>query len=195
MGPTRDSLLLLTASLFLLASGGCGSQREDPSHTRIASQLETPTIDAKAPQSIQNETRQLSGITLESFREMLAERSGAEGWDCGHMEALSDSREVNCCVLEHLELGQPFHATFRAAAAGDSAITHGIAFDGDGNLSVYLFDSDPSGGGRLDNRTVLEDSCLQMELIEATCDSDNPRLPISCSNAEWGWFSRSNPGH
>ena len=185
---TRTSHRSLNISACLLILAGCGPVRETATPQSASDQVATSTVTPDTAPDPQGRTLQKSGLTLESFRAKLEERTGIESRDCGHMDAGSESTAVNCCVVEQIGLNHPFYATFAANIAGDSFIAHGISSNGDDSLSIYVFDSDPRGGAQWDNGEFREGACNDMQVLESTCSANEPGLPIRCSDADWSWF-------
>ncbi|HEY3667574.1 MAG TPA: hypothetical protein VGL19_16325 [Polyangiaceae bacterium] len=75
----------------------------------------------------------------------VAARAGGNATDCGYAVLGSDASSVDACVTDAFSGGTAFYARYDRNGS-DSKVVFGIAQDAAGNVTFFLWDSDPSGG-------------------------------------------------
>lgn len=76
---------------------------------------------------------------------LLRARARAGAVDCGRVAVGASSTTVDQCVADQSAAGAPFFAHYDAQGI-DSQVAYGVVRDPNGQTSVLLWDSDPSGG-------------------------------------------------
>ena len=103
--------------------------------------------------------------------------AGDRARDCGSAPARSDPAEVDTCVAEAFEAGEPFIARYERQGV-DSKVVAAIASNDEGKVQLFQWDSAPCGGSHcapVTDARLCEGPALTAET------SDDPRaLPISC---------------
>jgi hypothetical protein len=76
---------------------------------------------------------------------LLHARAGARAVDCGRVAVGASSVTTDQCVADQNAAGTSFYAHYDAQGI-DSRVAYGVVRDPNGQTSVLLWDSDPSGG-------------------------------------------------
>ena len=117
-----------------------------------------------------------SGSTISDFEDRLRRDAGPDAEVCG-IVAIEESRlNANICLADAFSIGAAAFAIFMEqgvdSQGADGTVTRG------GAVTFYTFDSDPTGGGALDNGEILSSTCEQPQLS----GSVDGRTLFNCSN-------------
>ncbi len=93
---------------------------------------------------------------------LLRARAGARAVDCGRVAVGAPSMTADQCVADQSTAGAPFFAHYDVQGI-DSRVAFGVVRDPNGQTSVLLWDSDPSGG-----------SGAPARITEYVCGGDPP---------------------
>ena len=93
---------------------------------------------------------------------LLRRRAGAGAVDCGHVAIGASSAATDQCIADQTAAGTPFFAHYDEQGI-DSRVALGVVRDPQGQTSVLLWDSDPSGG-----------SGAPARITESVCGGDPP---------------------
>jgi len=93
---------------------------------------------------------------------LLRRRAGAGAVDCGHVATGASTAATDQCIADHDAAGTPFFARYDEQGL-DSRGALGVVRDPQGQTSVLLWDSDPSGGSGAPPR-----------ITESVCGGDPP---------------------
>jgi hypothetical protein len=85
--------------------------------------------------------------------------------DCGDAQPDAPRQAVDACMAAAFEDGRPFHARFWKQGI-DSKIASGVAFDPQGTLFVYRFDSSPCGAPGRCQPLLEETPCARSYIWE-----------------------------
>jgi hypothetical protein len=93
---------------------------------------------------------------------LLRRRAGGGAIDCGHVAVGAASAVTDQCIADRSVAGTPFFARYDVQGV-DSQVALGVVRDPQGQTSVLLWDSDPSGG-----------SGAPAKISESVCGGDPP---------------------
>jgi hypothetical protein len=88
---------------------------------------------------------------------LLRRRAGAAAVDCGHVAVNAPTAATDQCIADQTAAGTPFFAHYDVQGI-DSSVALGVVRDPQGQTSVLLRDSDPSGGSGAPAR-ITESVC------------------------------------
>jgi hypothetical protein len=103
--------------------------------------------------------------------------AGEGARDCGTVTAVSDRNEVDTCVVEAFEAGEPFIARYERQAI-DSKVVTAVASNSAGRVKIFHWDSAPCGGPGCDPVTDVQ-SCIE-PMLNAELAESGDALPIVC---------------
>jgi len=121
----------------------------------------------------------VSGIEFNDFLNRVISTAGDGAVDCGQVEVGSSQLEANMCVVDSFTNKSPFRAIYLVQGI-DSSVATAIAAGEDNKVYYLYFDSDPSGGARLNNGRISQIECLDAE-YQGSVDVDCSEL-FSCAN-------------
>jgi len=98
-----------------------------------------------------------SGIDFGDFRSAVASRAGNGAIEC------SSTDDSNQCISDSFQSAMPAYTVFEAQGV-DSQGGNGIAITSSSRVFFLNFDSDPSGGGSLNNGRITTRECVNPEL-------------------------------
>jgi hypothetical protein len=102
---------------------------------------------------------------------LLRQRAGAGADDCGHVAIGASTAATDQCIADRSAAGTPFFAHYDVQGI-DSRVALGVVRDPQGQTSVLLWDSDPSGG-----------SGAPARITESVCGGDPPvQTPLTRSD-------------
>jgi hypothetical protein len=93
---------------------------------------------------------------------LLRRRAGTGAVDCGHVAIGASTAASDQCIADQGAAGTPFFARYDVQGI-DSQVALGVVRDPQGQTSVLLWDSDPSGG-----------SGAPARITESVCGGDPP---------------------
>jgi len=93
---------------------------------------------------------------------LLRRRAGAGAVDCGHVAIGASTTATDQCIADQSAAGTPFFARYDVQGI-DSRVALGVVREPQGQTSVLLWDSDPSGG-----------SGAPARITESVCGGDPP---------------------
>jgi len=99
-----------------------------------------------------------SRINFEDFRSAVASRAGNGAIEC------SSTDNPNQCIADSFQTVVPAYSVFEATGGIDSQGGSGIALTASSRVFFLDFDSDPSGGGSLNNGRITTRECVNPEL-------------------------------
>jgi len=94
-----------------------------------------------------------SGISFDDFRNAVAARAGSGAVEC------SNTDNSNQCIADSFQAVVPAFSVFESQGI-DSQGGNGIAITSDSRVFFLNFDSDPSGGGSLNNGSISTRECI-----------------------------------
>jgi hypothetical protein len=103
--------------------------------------------------------------------------AGEAARDCGSVPAGGDRADVDACVAEAFDAGEPFIARYESQGV-DSKVVSAVAGNTEGKVQLFQWDSAPCGGSGCDPVTDVQ-LCDGPTLTEETSE-DPLALPISC---------------
>ena len=81
--------------------------------------------------------------------------AGDAARDCGSATNADDRGDVDACVAEAFEAGEPFIARYERAGV-DSKVVTAVASNSDGRIKIFQWDSAPCGGPGCDPVTDVQ---------------------------------------
>lgn len=117
-------------------------------------------------------------LSFQDFQAEVKSAAGAGAADCGHVVLGADRSAANCCVATNFGQSRPFSVTFDEQGI-DSRVARGVALNARGTTTIYVFDSDPTGGNRAKNGVIYSERCKYPTLIQNPCN-DPSGFPINC---------------
>lgn len=100
-----------------------------------------------------------SGITMNDFVNTVKSSTGENAIDCGQVEINENQFDTNACMAEAFTNNSQFYAIYMLQGT-DSLGAVGLAYGVDEALFFWNFDSDPTGGGSIDNGKITKAECL-----------------------------------
>jgi hypothetical protein len=97
--------------------------------------------------------------------------------DCGSVSAGGDRADVDACVAEAFEAGEPFIARYESRGV-DSKVVSAIASNSEGTVKLFQWDAAPCGGPGCDPVTDVQ--LCDGPALSAETSEDSSALPISC---------------
>lgn len=94
-----------------------------------------------------------SGINFEDFRNAVAVRAGTGAIEC------SSTDNPNQCIEDSFQMAVPAYSVFESDGI-DSQGGSGVALTSTSRVFFLHFDSDPSGGGSLNNGRITTRECV-----------------------------------
>ncbi len=91
-------------------------------------------------------------------------RAGKGAIDCGRIRSDEDSDTTDKCVAKAHERKRPFIARYDLRGI-DSIVADGIAGNAEGEIYLFRYDSDPSGGSNIGER-IEEVKCRGIRIIK-----------------------------
>ena len=116
----------------------------------------------------------------------VAARAGADATDCGYAVVGSDASvggdaaSVDACVTDAFNAQTPFYARYDRSGS-DSKVVFGIAQDAAGNVTFFLWDSDPSGGSNT-GPVIDGNLCTGPTLDTSTTRDPFMSSPVVCTS-------------
>jgi hypothetical protein len=109
----------------------------------------------------------------------LAARAGNGATDCGYAVLGSDASSVDACVTAAFNSATAFYARYDRHGT-DSNVVFGIAQDAAGNVTLFLWDSDPSGGS--DTGPVIDGTLCAGPALDSSPTRDAfVSSPLTCT--------------
>jgi hypothetical protein len=115
---------------------------------------------------------------------LLRRRAGAGAVDCGRAAIGGPTADVDQCVVDQSAQGHAFYARYDVQGI-DSRASLGALRDGAGQVSVLLWDSDPSGGGNSGAR-VTETACSGDPPLQTHLSQPAAASVVFCTEAGAG---------
>ena len=103
--------------------------------------------------------------------------AGETARDCGSVAVDGDRADVDACVAEAFDAGEPFIARYEQSGL-DSNVISAVASNTEGSVKLFQWDSSPCGGSGCDPVTHVR-SCEGPALSQETSE-DPLALPITC---------------
>ena len=91
-------------------------------------------------------------------------RAGKDAIDCGSVRRDEDSDTTDECVANGHARKRPFVARYDLRGI-DSVVAEGVAGNAAGEVYVFRYDSDPSGGSNVGER-IKEETCRGVQIIK-----------------------------
>jgi hypothetical protein len=107
----------------------------------------------------------------------LRQFAGNEARDCGSARAGGDRSDVDACVAEAFEAGEPFIARYELQGL-DSKVVAAVASNSEGTVELFQWDSAPCGGPGC--APVTDVQLCEGPALRAKTSGDSLALPISC---------------
>ena len=104
--------------------------------------------------------------------------AGSDARDCGSVAAGDDRSDVDACVAEAFEAGEPFIARYERPGASSKIVT-AVASNSDGRIKIFQWDSAPCAGSGCDAVTDVQ-SCDGPTLNQDVAEEPDA-LPIVCA--------------
>ena len=104
-------------------------------------------------------TENKSGITMNDFINTVKSSTGENSIDCGQVEINENQFDTNNCMAEAFTNKSQFYAIYMLQGT-DSLGAVGLAYAVDESLFFWYFDSDPTGGGSINNGKITKKECL-----------------------------------
>lgn len=105
--------------------------------------------------------------------------AGDAARDCGTVRAAHERADVDACVAEAFEAGEPFIARYERMSE-DSKVVTAVAANSAGRVKLFQWDQAPCGGSGCQPVTDVQ-SCEGPTLNSETSE-DVDALPISCED-------------
>ena len=102
-------------------------------------------------------------------------RAGRSAVDCGQVAVGASTATTDDCVAAQTQAGMPFFARYDVQGI-DSRGAYGVVRDPTGRTSVFVWDSDPSGGDGVGAR-ITETVCGGVPPVQ-TQASGGPAFPV-----------------
>lgn len=99
--------------------------------------------------------------------------------DCGSVRVGGDRSDVDACVAEAFEAGEPFIARYERQGV-DSKVVAAVASNREGTVEVFQWDSAPCGGPGC--APVTDAQLCDGPALTAETSEDRSALPISCDS-------------
>ena len=113
------------------------------------------------------------------LKSSLATHAGSGATDCGYAVLGSDASPVDACVAAAFNSATAFYARYDRKGT-DSSVVFGIAQDAAGNVTLFLWDSDPSGGS--DTGPVIDGNlCVGPALDTSPTRDASVSSPVTCT--------------
>jgi hypothetical protein len=108
------------------------------------------------------------GVSISSAEDGLDKavrlRAGKDAIDCGRVRSGEDSDTTDKCVANAHEQKKPFVARYDLRGI-DSIVADGVAGNAEGEIYVFRYDSDPSGGSNV-GESIEEETCREIQIIK-----------------------------
>jgi len=92
-------------------------------------------------------------------------RAGKDAIDCGRTRSDDDSDTTDQCVAKAREEKRPFIARYDLQGI-DSIVADGVAGNAEGEIYVFRYDSDPSGGSNV-GESIREKKCRGIRIVRS----------------------------
>lgn len=137
-----------------------------------------------------------SGATIDDFEDRVRQAAGPDAENCGNV-AIDESRlDTNTCLANAFSNSSDAYAIFMDQGI-DSQVASGTVTHG-GTVTFYFFDSDPTGGGALNNGQTSSRACEQPQLSGSVdvhtvfnCIDENDQTLAPLIGTVWLWSSYS----
>ena len=110
---------------------------------------------------------------------LLRRRAGAGAVDCGHVAVGAASSATDQCIADRGTAGTSFFARYDVQGI-DSRVAFGVVRDPNGQTSVLLWDSDPSGGSGAPAR-VTEYVCGGDPPVQTQLTNPGSSVVVACT--------------
>lgn len=124
--------------------------------------------------------KDLSGISITDYANELSEVAGTNATDCGWVKVGEEREVVDSCVELNLRNKKPFYATYDRQGI-DSRISSGIAFNKQGEVYSFNYDSNPSGGISSNDGRIIKSVCDTVPM-DLNSDTDIEDVKTSCES-------------
>lgn len=98
--------------------------------------------------------------------------------NCGTVRLNGDRQAADACVVEAFNTGKPFIAEYQTRGM-DSETYSGLVGATDGTITLFHYDSDPSGGGGIGAK-VTKLTCTTPTIKADLEQRDEGTTPIDC---------------
>jgi len=114
----------------------------------------------------------VNGNNFEAFVNTVKTTAGNDAKDCGLVEIYASQLNANTCVANAFSQQIPFYAIYKLQGI-DSSLATAIVSGTDHILYFIFFDSDPSGGGNMNNGKITTTECKNAKYL------GKPNVPYS----------------
>jgi hypothetical protein len=111
----------------------------------------------------------------------LRDVAGRGATNCGRVPVGADGAAVDGCVVTAFSDGRAFYARYDVQGI-DSLVARGIAGDPKGQVTLFLWDSDPGGGNADDAAVVDAQDCVGPGVKPSSERDSFEVLPLDCSS-------------